>query len=95
MTSSNLPTNEVPSRVDIIDAQKPWIVNLQYLVLGFIMLGQAAMLVSVMWGQLAFLACNVLALWRCFALNRPTADKVKDMACLALTLGLLLLKFFG
>jgi hypothetical protein len=48
-----------------------------------------------MWGQLAFLACNVLALWRCFALNRPTADKVKDMACLALTLGLLLLKFFG
>ena len=86
-------SNNIPSRIEITDADKPWIVNAQYLVLGLIMLGQAIMLVSVVWGQIAFLVCNVVALWRCFALNRPTADKVKDVACLALTCGLLLLKY--
>jgi hypothetical protein len=35
----------------------------------------------------------VVALWRVFALNRPTADKVKDVACLGLTVGLLVIKF--
>lgn len=93
--SNNFPTNPVPSRVDIIDAETPWIVNLQYAVLGLIMLGQVVMMVSVLWGQIAFLVCNILALWRCFALNRPTADKVKDLCCLALTLGLLFLKFLA
>lgn len=88
-----MTTNNVPSRVEILDQETPWIVNMQYVVLGLIMVGQAIMLVSVFWGQLAFLACNLVALWRVFALNRPTADKVKDLACLALTVGLLIVKF--
>ena len=83
----------VPSRVEILDVETPWVVNMQYVVLGLIMVGQALMLVSVFAGQIAFLVCNVVALWRVFALNRPTADKVKDVACLALTLGLLVIKF--
>ena len=81
--------SQVPNRVEISDEETPWIVNLQYIVLGLIMVGQAAMLVSVIWGQSAFLVCNVIALYRVFALNRPTADKVKDLACLALTISLM------
>lgn len=83
----------VPSRVEISSQETPWIVNAQYVVLGLIMVGQAVMLVNVVAGQFVFLACNIVALWRVFALNRPTADKVKDLACLALTVGLLIVKF--
>lgn len=93
--ADGLGQNHVPSRVEILDAETPWIVNMQYVVLGLIMVGQALMLVSVLAGQIAFLICNVVALWRVFALNRPTADKVKDLACLALTVGLLAVKFFA
>jgi hypothetical protein len=85
--------SNVPSRVEITDAENPRIVNLQYAVLAFIMLGQAAMLASVLLGQVMFLVCNILACYRVFALGRPTADKVKDICCLALTLSLILLSF--
>lgn len=64
-----------------------------YSVLALIMLGQALSAANVLWGSLAYLACNVLALWRCFALNRPMADKVKDVACLGLTGTILIVKF--
>lgn len=94
MTNTN-NTNAVPSRVEITDAETPWIVNLQYGVLALVMLGQAVMTVSVLTGQFIFLACNLLACWRVFALHRPTADKVKDIACLVLTLSLLTIHFIG
>ena len=64
-----------------------------YSVLFFIMAGQALSAVNVLWGSLAYLACNLLALWRCFALDRPMADKVKDIGCLGLTVTILLVKF--
>jgi hypothetical protein len=87
--------NHIPSRVEITDAETPWIVNLQYGVLALIMLGQAFMLVNVALGQVLFLVCNVVACFRVFALHRPTADKVKDIACLMLTVSLLGIHILG
>jgi hypothetical protein len=78
---------------EVSTAETPWIVNLQYVVLGLIMIGQAASVVSVLGGQMAYLLCNIVALYRVFALGRPLADKVKDLACLGLTVAILIVKF--
>lgn len=60
-----------------------------YMVLGLLILAQCIIRVSYPAGQFLYLAANLLAVGRCFALNRPRADKVKDISCLAITLGLL------
>lgn len=60
-----------------------------YMVLGFLILAQCIVRVSYPAGQFLYLTANLLAVTRCFALNRPRADKVKDISCLAITLGLL------
>lgn len=64
-----------------------------YAVLAFIMAGQALTVVNVLAGTLCYLTCNILATWRVFALNRPMADKVKDIACFGVTLTILIVKF--
>ena len=60
-----------------------------YMVLGLLILAQCIIRVSYPTGQFLYLAANLLAVARCFALDRPRADKVKDISCLAITLGLL------
>lgn len=65
-----------------------------YTVIALIMTAQAVSAVNILAGQLLYLSCNILALWRCFTLNRPMADKVKDVACLGLTASILIVKFF-
>lgn len=70
-----------------------WWENTSYLVLFFIMAGQALSVENILWGQLAYLTCNVIALIRAFALGRPIAEKVKDTGCLGLTVAILLIKF--
>jgi len=64
-----------------------------YLVFIFIMAGQALTVVNVLAGTLCYLACNVLATWRVFALNRPLADKIKDLGCMGITVTILIVKF--
>lgn len=81
------------TEVNEINAETAWIVNLQYVVLSLIMLGQALSVVDVLAGQAAYLACNLVALFRVFALGRPLADKVKDLACLGLTIAILIVKY--
>lgn len=73
-----------------MDNLHPHAENAQYLVLVLIMAGQSLCTVNLWLGQLAYLAANIIGVWRCFALVRPLADKVKDFGCLGLTISLML-----
>lgn len=68
--------------------------NLQYCVLGMTIIGQVITNVPL-WGVLAaqcvWLVANVIATVRDFILKRPTADKVKNIALTAITIGLVVL----
>lgn len=69
--------------------------NLQLLVLFGTVLGQCLVGGFYFIAQSIWLTCNVLALVRDFALHRPMADKIKNAALCALTLGLIILRIFG
>lgn len=66
-----------------------------YLVLVLLIIAQCVIRVSYVGGQFLYLAANFLAVSRAFVLCRPKADKVKDVACTAITIGLLGLYFLG
>ena len=68
--------------------------NLQYLVLVALMCGQGVTGSNFMIGQSLYLGANLISVFRCFALNRPMADKVKDISCLGLTLALMGYRIF-
>lgn len=65
-------------------------VNLQYIVLGALLVAQCVVGKNFVVGQCIYLGANAAAVIRDFGLARPRADKVKNVSCLALTLGLLL-----
>lgn len=65
-----------------------------YVVLALTILGQMVIGLNYLWGQGAWLIANVLTLARDFALDRPTADKVKNSCMLAITIGLIVLFMF-
>lgn len=69
--------------------------NLQYIVLILLILGQCTVGSWFYLGQGFYLAANLLSTIRCFALNRPVSDKVKDTCCLAITIGLIFVKTFA
>ena len=69
--------------------------NLQYLTLALLIIGQCTVSNSFWIGQTIYLIANLVSVSRCFLLNRPAADKVKDIACLAITIGLLAIKALG
>lgn len=60
-----------------------------YIVLGLLIVAQCVIRQSYVGGQFIYLAANALAVTRAFTLNRPRADKIKDISCTAITLGLL------
>lgn len=68
--------------------------NMQYIVLVLLIVGQCTVGVNFYVGQCVYLLANAVAVFRCFKLRRPAADKVKDCTCLAITIGLILFKFF-
>lgn len=63
--------------------------NMYYVVIALLILAQCVIGPSYLGGQGLYLAANVISLVRCYALDRPRADKLKDYACTALTLGLI------
>lgn len=65
-----------------------------YLVLALLIIAQCVIRQTYVGGQFIYLAANLIAVTRCFVLNRPRADKVKDISCTAITLGLLGMYFF-
>lgn len=60
-----------------------------YIVLAFLIVAQCVIRQTYIGGQFIYLAANALAIARCFILKRPRADKVKDICCTAITLGLI------
>lgn len=63
--------------------------NLQYFVLVLLIVGQCTLGENFYLGQGVYLLANVISVYRCFALRRPAADKIKDVACLGITIGLI------
>jgi hypothetical protein len=78
---------------DVAEDTKNWKENLQYLILLLIILGQSISAVSVLGGQMSYLVANGVGIYHVFALKRPRADKVKNVACLGVTLTILVVKF--
>lgn len=69
---------------------KKAIVNLQYVILIGLILGQCTVGRNFYLGQGIYLGVNLLSTLRSFILRRPVADKVKDCCCLAITAGLII-----
>ena len=61
-----------------------------YFVLAFLILGQMIVGVNFFVGQAFYLVANITTVARDFALDRPAADKVKDICMLSVTIGLIL-----
>ena len=59
-------------------------------ILGQILVGGLYFVAQSIW-----LACNVLALVRDFALHRPLADKIKNAGLCAVTVALIILRIVG
>lgn len=65
-------------------------VNAQYVVLALLIIAQCVVSKNFYLGQGLYLTANVISVTRCFVLNRPASDKVKDIACASITLGLII-----
>ena len=66
-----------------------------YVVLASLIVGQCTVGSNFIVGQCVYLFANIVAVIRTIVLHRPMADKVKDCSCLAITVGLLAIKFLG
>lgn len=74
---------------------KKFFENLNYIVLMLLIIGQCTIGANWVVGQFVYLTANLISVLRCWILKRPMADKIKDCACLAITLGLLGIRFLG
>lgn len=63
--------------------------NLQFVTLVLLIIGQCTVGANFWVGQTVYLIANLISVFRCFALSRPIADKVKDCVCMAVTIGLM------
>lgn len=69
--------------------------NLNYFVLILLIVGQCTIGANWVVGQCIYLVANLISVSRCWILGRPVADKIKDCACLGITLGLLSFRLLG
>ena len=67
--------------------------NIHYLVLALTIIGQITVGGNFILGQSLWLVANIITVTRSFKLDRPTADKVKDCALLAITVGIVVYYF--
>ena len=65
--------------------------NMCYVVLIGLIVAQCVIGKWYLVGQGLYLLCNVIQVTRDFVLTRARADKVKDIACTAITIGLILI----
>lgn len=68
--------------------------NLSYGVLALLIIAQCIVNTNVLIAQWIYLAANGISVFRSFILKRPAGDKVKDCACTAITIGLIVLLVF-
>lgn len=65
--------------------------NLSYVVLVGLIVAQCVIGNWYLVGQGLYLLCNMIMVTRDFVLTRPRADKIKDISCTAITIGLILI----
>lgn len=68
--------------------------NLQYLILVLLIIGQCVVGESFFIGQGVYFIANLLLVIRTFYLCRPISDKIKDVAMLGITTGIILIRIF-
>ena len=68
--------------------------NLQFVTLVLLIVAQCVVGGNFYIGQFIYLGANSISTIRNFVLKRAVADKVKDLCCLAITIGLILFNFF-
>lgn len=68
--------------------------NMGYVVLVLLLIGQVTVGWFFMVGQGAYLIGNIINVARDFALDRPKADKIKNVCFTAITIGLIILYIF-
>lgn len=68
--------------------------NAGYVVLVLLLIGQITVGWLFMIGQSAYLIGNLINVVRDFKLNRPKADKIKNICFTAITIGLIILYVF-
>lgn len=68
--------------------------NTGYMVLVLLLIGQITVGWLFMIGQSAYLIGNLINVVRDFKLNRPKADKIKNICFTAITIGLIVLYIF-
>lgn len=65
--------------------------ELNYLVLITLITAQCVVKADFLIGQFVYLFANILSFVRCFVLQRPIADKIKDGCMLGITVGLVVM----
>ena len=65
--------------------------NFGYVVLMGLIIAQCVIGKWYLVGQSIYLTCNIISVVRSFVLKRPKADKIKDLSCTAITIGLILI----
>ena len=77
-----------------MEKEKFW-ENSMYAVIVFLVIGQ----ITVGWlfyvGQGAYLIGNIINVLRDFKMNRPKADKIKNLLFTAITIGLIMLRMLN
>ena len=77
-----------------MEKEKFW-ENSMYAVIVLLVIGQ----ITVGWlfyvGQGAYLVGNIISLLRDFKMDRPKADKIKNLLFTAITIGLIMLRAFN
>lgn len=68
--------------------------NIGYVIMALLLVGQVTVGWLFMVGQGAYLLGNVINVIRDYRLNRPRADKVKNICFTAITVGLIILYIF-
>ena len=66
-----------------------------YFTLALCIFGQITVGTWYLLAQFGYLIANALGVTRDFALNLPKANKVRDLAFSAITLGLIVVRLFG
>ena len=70
------------------------LVNLAYISIVFTVIGQCVVGGNFYIGQAGFLIANIVNVGRDFALDRPAADKVKNVTFLGITIGIIIFNYF-
>ena len=82
-------------RKEVIKMEKKFWENIAYLSLACCIFGNITVGWFFLLAQYAYLIANGVNFIRSMVLKRPTADKVRDLSFLVITIGLIVIRTFG